>query len=149
MILVLKKHDPLTIESSPKPEKDNENNQWEKDNIRVMELLVDGVKNNLLPFIAKLESAYNMTKALKDMFEINNTSRHLTLKNQLAIMKMNKVETITSYLMRITDLRNQLLTIGHIYDSKELTMVTLNGLPTLWENFRQGVCASSKLPKFD
>ena len=28
-------------------------------------------------------------------------------------------------------------------------MVTLNGLPASWENFKQGVCARSKLPKFD
>ena len=111
--------------------------------------MVNKVKNHLLPIITKLNSTYDMMKSLEDMFEINNTYRRLTLKNQLSNIKMNRGENITSYLMRVTDLRNQLLTIGHVYDSKELILVTLNGLPSSWENFRQGVCAHSKLSKFD
>ena len=74
-----------------------------------MELLVDGVKNHLLPIITKLDSAYDMMKSLEDMFEINNTSCCLTLKNQLSNIKMNRGENITSYFTRVTDLRNQLL----------------------------------------
>ena len=49
--------------------------------------------------------------------------------------------------MRITELRNQLSKIGHVYDENELTMIALRGLPQSWKTFRQGVCAQSKLPK--
>ena len=62
---------------------------------------------------------------------------------------MKKGETITSYFMRITNLRNKLLMVGHTYDNKELVMVSLNGLPLSWENFRQGISARCELPKFD
>jgi hypothetical protein len=64
-------------------------------------------------------------------------------------IKMNKGEKISSYFMRITDLRNQLSSIGHICDGKELTIMALKGLPSSWDTFRQGVCSRSKLPKFE
>ena len=139
----------LTIMSSSKHQKDNKNSQWGKEKTRSMELLVDGVKNYLLPFITKLDSTNDMLRVVEDMSKINKTSRCLTLKNQHNTIKMNKGETFTSYLMRIKYLRNQFLKIGHIYDSTEITMVTSNKLCASWENFRQWVCAHSKLPKFD
>lgn len=86
---------------------------------------------------------------LGDMYEINNTSRALSLKQQLHHVKMNKGESITSYFIRITNLRDQLSTIGHAIDDKELTMLALNGLPKSWEACIQGISARSKLPKFD
>lgn len=147
MLMILRKQKLTTImENAPKSKKMDE---WETDNIKAMEILVDGVKYHLLPIITKLDYAYEMFKALEVMFEINNTSRILTLKNQLTNIKMKKGETITSHFMRITDLRNQLLTFSHTYDSKELIMVSLNGLPLSWEKFRQGIGACPELPKFD
>ena len=118
-----------------------------KDNTRAMKLIVDGVKDHLLPIITELDTAHEMFKALQEMFEINNTTRILTLKDNLSNIKMNKGETVSTYFMRITELRNQLSTIGHVYDEKELAMIALKGLPPSWKTYRQGVCALSKLPK--
>ena len=147
MLMILRKQKLTTVvEISPKSKKIDE---WGTNNIKAMEILVDGVKDHLLPIITKLDSAYEMFKALEVMFEINNTSRILTLKNQFSNIKMKKGEMITSYFMRITDLRNQLLIFRHNYDRKDLIMVSLNGLPLSWENFRQGIGAHPELPKFD
>ena len=112
-----------------------------------MKLIMDGVKDHLLPIISELDTAHEMFKALQEMFEINNTTRILSVKDNLSNIKMSKGESVTSYFMRITELRNQLSTIGHIYDEKELTMIALKGLPSSWKTFRQGVCAHSKIPK--
>lgn len=112
-------------------------------------MLVDAVKDHIVPIISKLEMAYDMFKSLESMYEINNTSRAFALKQQLHHVKMIKGEIITSYFMRITELRDQLSTIGHTIESKELTMLALNGLPSSWESFIQGISARSKLPKFD
>ena len=136
------------IKKSEHPPKENDElNKWEKDNARAMKLIVDGVKDHLLPIISKLDTAHKMLQTLEEMFEINNTTRILNLKDSLSNIKMNKGETIASYFMRITELRNQLSKNGHVYDENELTMIALRGLPPSWKTFRQGVCARSKLPK--
>jgi hypothetical protein len=64
-------------------------------------------------------------------------------------MKMENSESVTSYLMRVSQIRDQLAAIGDVISDKELVTTTLNGFPTFWIPFVQGVCARSKLPKFD
>lgn len=151
MMLTLKEHELNTLgeKALPMPDEEDEKLPWTRNDNKAMKLLVDGVKDHIVPIISKLDTAYLMFSTLENMFEINNTSRILALKQQLHHIKMNQSETITSYFMRITELRNQLSTIGHTFDSKELTMLALNGLPTSWESFIQGISARSKLPKFD
>lgn len=150
-MLALKEHELNTLveKALPMPDEEDEKLLWTRNNNKAMKLLVDGVKDHIVPIISKLDTTYLMFSTLENMFEINNTSRVFALKQQLHHIKMNQSETITSYFMRITELRNQLSTIGHTFDSKELTMLALNGLPTSWESFIQGISARSKLPKFD
>ena len=112
-----------------------------------MKLIVDGVKDHLLPIISELDTGHEMLQTLEEMFKINNTTRILNLKDSLSNIKMNKGETVTSYFMRINELRNQLSKNGHVYDEKELTMIALRGFPQSWKSFHQGLCARSKLPK--
>ncbi|XP_059067871.1 uncharacterized protein LOC131858597 [Cryptomeria japonica] len=141
--------DEFVKKAVPEPDDKGEKPQWMKKNNKAMKMLVDAVKDHIVPIISKLEIAYDMFKSLESMYEINNTSRALALKQQLHHVKMIKGETITAYFMRITELRDQLSTIGHTIESKELTMLALNSLPSSWESFIQGISARSKLPKFD
>ena len=73
----------------------------------------------------------------------------LTLRNQLSNMKMIKSESIASYFMRITELRDKSRSNGDNIGEKELVMTTLNGLPPSWESFIQTISGQTKLPKFD
>ena len=90
-----------------------------------------------------------MFDALIDLFESKNSSRMLTLRNQLRCISMSSSDTINSYLMKIFQLRDHLTTIEDPINDKELVTITLNGLPTSWEPFIQGVCVRDKLPSFD
>ena len=51
--------------------------------------------------------------------------------------------------MRISELKNQLSTIGDPISDKELVMNTFNGLPSSWEAFIQSLFGQPKLPMFD
>jgi hypothetical protein len=48
---------------------------------------------------------------------------------------MSKSDTVASYLMRITQIRDQLVAIGEVVDDIELVNVALNGFPGSWEPF--------------
>ena len=48
---------------------------------------------------------------------------------------------VASYLMRITQIHDQLVTIGEVVDDTKLVNVALNGFPGTWEPFVQGICA--------
>jgi hypothetical protein len=76
-----------------------------------------------------------MYEAHKDMFESDNTLRALTLKGQLQSTKMTKGDTISTFFMKISDIKEQLGAIVEIMSDRELVLSTLNNLPRHWEPF--------------
>jgi hypothetical protein len=50
-------------------------------------------------------------------------------------MKMNEDDNITSYFVRISEVRDQLQAIEEITSEKELVNIVLNGLPKTWDAF--------------
>jgi hypothetical protein len=107
-----------------------------KDNdINTMSIIVDYVKHHLIPYISHLDSSKNMYDALINLFSIRNIGQVMNLKNELHEMKMNDDGSITSYFVRISQLRDQLQAIEEIILEKELVNIVLNGLPKTWDAF--------------
>jgi len=75
----------------------------------------------------------NTSKELYDrlvgIFKSSNANQIIFLKNKLKDIKKGKNEDIQSYFMRITDIKNNLLSIGEAIANRELTLMTLGGLP--------------------
>jgi putative lipoic acid-binding regulatory protein len=94
-----------------------------------MSIIVDFVKDHLIPYISHLDSSKKMYDALTNLFSVRNIGQVMSLKNELCYMKMNDDENITSYLVRISQLRDQLQAIEEIISKKELVNIVLNGLP--------------------
>jgi hypothetical protein len=107
-----------------------------KDNdINVMSIIVDSVKDHLIPYISHLDSSKNMYDALTNLFSVINIGQVMSLKNELHDMKMNDDDSITSYFVRISQLRDQLQAIEEIISEKELGNIILNSLPKTWDAF--------------
>jgi hypothetical protein len=81
-----------------------------KDNdINSMSIIVDSAKYHLIPYISHLvDSSKKMYDGLTNLFSIRNIGQVSSLNNELRDMKMNDDENITSYLVRIYQLRDQL-----------------------------------------
>ena len=110
---------------------------------------MDSIKDHLVPPISQKKTTMNMLKTLRRLFEHNSINVTLTLRNQLSNMKMTKSESISSYFMRITKLRDKLRSNVELIEDKELVMTMLNGLPPSWESFIQIINGRTKLLKFD
>ena len=87
------------------------------------------MRDHLLPCIATLKTTYEMYDALKRMFESNNTNKALTLNHRLQNIKIMKANTIATFFMKISEIRDRLGAIGETITDKELVMITLNSLP--------------------
>jgi len=74
-----------------------------KDNdINTMSIIVDFVKDHLMPYISHLDSFRKMYDALTNLFSFRNIGQVMSLKNELRDMKMNDDDSITSYFVRIS-----------------------------------------------
>ena len=72
----------------------------------------------------------------------------MTLRNQLKNVKIKNEETIQSYFISVSEIKEQLEAVDEEVENAEIVMTTLNGLLRSWDSFIQGVCAIKKLIKF-
>jgi hypothetical protein len=82
--------------------------------INSMSIIVDSIKYHLIPYISHLDSSKNMYDALNNLFSVRNIGQVMSLKNELCDMKMNDDDSIASYFVRISRLRDQLQAIKEI-----------------------------------
>jgi hypothetical protein len=121
-----------------------------KDNdINSMSIIVDSVKDHLIPYISHLDSSKKMYDALTNLFSIVNIGQVMSLKNELCDMKMNDDDNITSYFVRISQLRDQLQSIEEIISEKELVNIVLNGLLKTWDTFAANMNTRKEYPTFE
>jgi hypothetical protein len=62
---------------------------------------------------------------------------------------MNDDDSITSYFVKISQLRDQLQVIEEIISEKELVNITLNGLPKTWDAFSASMNTRTEYPTFE
>jgi hypothetical protein len=82
--------------------------KFKNNDINAMSIIVDSIKDHLIPYISHLDSSKKMYDALTNLFSVRNIGQVTSLKNELRDMKMNDDDNITSNLVRISQLRDQL-----------------------------------------
>jgi hypothetical protein len=70
--------------------------------INAMSIIVDSIKDHLIPYISHLDSSKKMYDALTNLFSVRNIGQVMSLKNELRDMKMNDDDNKTSYFVRIS-----------------------------------------------
>jgi putative lipoic acid-binding regulatory protein len=117
--------------------------------INAMSIIVDSIKDHLIPYISHLDSSKKMYDALTNLFSVRNIRQVMSVKNELRDMKMNDDDSITSYFVRISQLRDQLQAIEEIISEKELVNMVLNGLPKTWDAFAASMNTRKEYPAFE
>jgi hypothetical protein len=123
--------------------------KFKEGDINAMSIIVDSIKYHLIPYISHHDSSKNMYDALTNLFSVRNIGQVMSLKNELRDMKMNDDDIITSYFVRISQLRDQLQSIEEIILEKELVNIVLNGLPKTWDAFAASMNTRKEYPTFE
>jgi len=131
------------------PEDEEAKARHKKNQVKAKMILSDSIKDNLIPHVSELRTPKEMFDSLTRLYERKNTGKKLTLRHQLRNAVMNKSNTISTYFITVSQIKDQLAAIGDTMDDAELVTTTLNGFPPSWDAFVQGICARRKLPKFD
>jgi hypothetical protein len=87
---------------------------FKENDINAMSIMVDSVKHHLISYISHIDSPNNMYDSLTNLFSVKNIGQLMSLKNELHDMKMNDDESIKSYFLRISQLRDELQAIEEI-----------------------------------
>ena len=73
----------------------------EKD-IKSQRVIMDVVKDHLIPHVVEKLSTREMFKALVDLFQSDNLNRNMVSRNKLKSILMSRSDNIINYFMRIT-----------------------------------------------
>jgi 2-phosphoglycerate kinase len=81
---------------------------------KAQRLILDGVKDHLIPHLAEKKTTKEMWDALKNLYEAKNENRKMALKDKLHDTKMGKGESVSSYLTRVAQVKDELAAVGEV-----------------------------------
>ena len=90
-------------------------------------LILDGVKDHLIPHLDEKKIAKEMWDALKNLYEAKNENRKMALKDKLHDTKMGKWESVSSYLTQVVQVKDELVAVGEVISNSELVRIALKG----------------------
>ena len=90
-----------------------------------------------------------MYEALRNLFENENLSRIIALKDQLRQCKFKRDDSISTFFVKLSQIRDQLAAIGETIPDREIVLTAMAGLPSDWAPYVKGACACGKFPSFD
>ena len=73
---------------------------------------MDGIKDHIVPHLAKKKTANEMWKALISLYEGKSVQRKMLLETQMRSFMMTKGEDIEHFLFKLQSIRDQLTATG-------------------------------------
>ena len=122
---------------------------FNKKDIKARRIILDAVKDHVILRISSKTHANQMWDALTSLFQSSNENRKMVLREKLKSIKMAKVEGVITYLTRVSQVRDELATVGEVVPSSELVQTTLNGVAKPWAIFVEAIVARENLPTWD
>ena len=95
-----------------KSKEDESKDKHEKDLVKEMRIVVDSIKDHLIPQMSCKNTPKKMYDSLSRMYEGKNINKKMNLRAQLKGTKMSKGEPIQDYFTRVSQFKEQLSVIG-------------------------------------
>jgi hypothetical protein len=75
-----------------------------KKEVKAKRMIMDAIKDHLIPHISEKKMTKEMFDALVSLYQSENINRKMILRNKLRSIEMIRSDSVTSYLMKVTDL---------------------------------------------
>ena len=100
-------------------------NKWKNGEIKAKKIIWDSIDKHLVAYIFELDTSKEIYNRLVSLFKFNDANQVLFLRNKLREIKKGKDESMQAYFLRITEIKNDLLSIGETITDREMALTTL------------------------
>ena len=107
-------------------------------------LIMDGIKDHIVPHVAEKKTANEMWKALTSLYEGKPVQRKMLLETQMRSFMMAKGEDMEHFLFRLQSIRDQSTATGAMVDDAVIVRTALNAVTDEWETFVQSILGDRK-----
>jgi hypothetical protein len=122
--------------------------EFRKRNIRAKRTILDAVKDHIIPHVFGEDFTFQMWQSSCGLYQSPNQNQKMVLQEKLRGTKMMKTDSVTSFLTRFSQIRDELAVVGEIVDPFELVRIALNGFSKPWESFVRGIVAREHMPSW-
>jgi hypothetical protein len=102
---------------------------------KAQRIILDGVKDPLIPHLVEKKTTKEMWDTLKNLYEAKNENQKMALKDKLHDTKMAMGEGVASYLTQIAQVKGELAAVGEVISEPELGRIALKGFTKEWDVF--------------
>ena len=120
--------------------------QFKKNMARAKWLILDGVKDHIVPHIAAKTTARKMWVGLEKLYQGSSEQQKMFLEEKMKNISLKKGEHFDSFLSWIQKNRDQLSTVGSAPIDSELVRLTLNSVSQDYQVFVQSMLGRERLP---
>jgi hypothetical protein len=87
-----------------------------------MRIILDAIKYPFIPHVSGRKNASEMWESLIKLYQSSNENREMVLREKLINTKITKTDTVSSYLTKITWVKDELAAVGDIIKSTQLVI---------------------------
>jgi hypothetical protein len=138
---------PVVIPPTPSPSP-LLNADFRKKNIQAKRTICDAVRDRIIPHLTGKDYAYEIWASLCKLYQSPNQNRKMLL-HMLGSIQMLDFETVTSYLGRFTQIRDELVAVKEIVDTEFLDRIALNIFSKPLGSFVRGIVAREVMPTWE
>jgi hypothetical protein len=123
--------------------------KFRKRNNKAKRTISDAVRDYIIPHLMGKACAYEMWASLCMLYESSNENRKMVLHDRLRGIRMLKDESVTSFLGRFPQIREELGAIGKVVDPNSLVRQAMNSFTKSWGPFVRGIVAREVMPTWE
>jgi hypothetical protein len=123
--------------------------EFRKRNNKAKRTICDGVRDHVIPHLTGKDYAFEMWESLCKLYQSPNQNQKMVLQDRLRSIQMLDSESVTSFLGRFTQIRDELAAVGEIVDPDFMVRTTLNNFTKPWGPFVRGIVAREVMPTWE
>jgi hypothetical protein len=118
-------------------------------NNKAKRTICDVVRDHIIPHLMGKTYAYEMWASLCKLYESSNENQKMVLHDRLRGIRMLKDESVTSFLGRYTQIRDDLGAVREVVDPNSLVRQAMNSFTKPWGPFIRGIVAREVTPTWE
>jgi hypothetical protein len=123
--------------------------EFRKRNNKAKRTICDAVRDHIIPHFTGKAWAFEMWASLCKLYESSNKNRKMVMYDRLRGICMLKSESVTSFLGRYTQIRDELGAVGEVVDPDSMVRIALNNFTKPWGPFVRDIVAKEIMPTWE
>jgi hypothetical protein len=123
--------------------------EFRRRNNKAKRIICDAVRDHIIPHLTGKTCAFEMWASLCKLYESSNENRIMVLHDRLRGIHMLEDESVTSFLGRYTQIRDELAAVGEVVNPNSLVRQAMNSFTKSWGPFVRGIVAREVMPTWE